>query len=112
MNDREILASTLRWHTTHQRRLAASAKLYEDKKAAKQSTGHFYSSDCGLSLKVSEAKRVERAALRALAKVCANVRGNQLLVCDAEVVELPALMTPPRLRQIDSVRCRGGRQRR
>lgn len=91
MNDHETLASALRWHTTHQSRLAASAKLYEHRKAARQSIGH-YSSDYLLTLNVTEAKRVERAALRALAKVCANARGIQLQVCDAEVVELPMLM--------------------
>ena len=91
MNDREILAAALRWHTTHLRRLAASAKLYAHRKAEKQSTGYF-PSDYDLGLKVTEAKRVERAALRALAKVCANVRGDQLLVSDADVIELPALL--------------------
>jgi hypothetical protein len=77
MNNQEILASALRWHTTHQRRLAASAKLYEHKKAKKQSTGYF-SSDYQLSLKVTEARRLERAALRQLAKLCEVVRGSQI----------------------------------
>jgi hypothetical protein len=85
MNDREILAAALRWHTVHERRMAASSKLYEHKKAEKQRTGYF-SSDCKLSLNVTEAKRVERAALRVLAKVCEKVRGNLKQVDDANEV--------------------------
>jgi hypothetical protein len=91
MNDHEILGAALRWHTTQQFRLAASAKLYEHKKAQQQSTGYF-SSDYDLRLRVTEAKRIELAALRALAKVCAKVRGNQQQVCDADVIDLPMVL--------------------
>jgi hypothetical protein len=88
MNDREILATAMRWHTTHQLRLSASANLYKHKQAQRRSTGYF-SSDCELSRNVTEAKRIELAALRALAKVCEKVRGNQQQVCDADVIDLP-----------------------
>jgi hypothetical protein len=88
MNDREFLATALRWHTTHQLRLDASAKLYEHKQAQRRSTGYF-SSDCDLSRNVTEAKRIELAALRDLDKVCTKVRGNLQQVCDADVIDLP-----------------------
>jgi hypothetical protein len=90
MNDREILAACLRWHTTHERRMAASSRLYEHKKAEKQRTGYF-SSAYDLSVEVTEAKRLERAALRALAKVCASVRTNQQGVTD--VIEMLPMLT-------------------
>jgi hypothetical protein len=88
MNDREFLATALRWQTTHQLRLAASRKLNAHKKAEKQRTG-FFSSDYGLSRNVTEAKRIELAALRDLDKVCTKVRGNLQQVCDADVIDLP-----------------------
>jgi hypothetical protein len=91
MNDREILTAVLRWHTIHELRLAASAKLYAHRKAAKQAMGHF-PSDYYLSLNVTEAKRIERAALRVLAKVCAKVRGNQRHVSEADVIDLSMLL--------------------
>jgi hypothetical protein len=90
MFEREILAAVLRWHTSHVRRLAATAKLYEHSKAQRQTSGHS-TSDLGLSANVIEAKRIERAALRALAKVCDGVRGSQHQVTDADVIELPVL---------------------
>ena len=37
--------------------------------------------------------RVELAALRQLAKVCAKVRGNQQRVTDADVIAVPVLIT-------------------
>ena len=88
--DRAILAAALRWHTTHERRMAASSKLYEHKKAEKQRTGYF-SSDYDLSLGVTEAKRPEQAALRALAAQCAKVRGTH--IDDAAVIDVPVRLT-------------------
>jgi len=38
-------------------------------------------------------KRTELAALRNLAKVCAKVRSNQHDVVDADVIDLPMLLT-------------------
>jgi hypothetical protein len=90
MFEREILAAALRWHTTHVRRLAASAKLYQYRKGQRQRTG-YWSLEGDLSQRVTELKRLEQAALRALAKVCAGVRGSQQQVTDADVIDLPVL---------------------
>jgi hypothetical protein len=60
----------------------ASNKFKSDQKKL---TG-FGGSDCDLSARVTVAKRVELAALRELAKVCARVRGNQSRVDDASEV--------------------------
>jgi hypothetical protein len=88
MNDTEILVTVLRWYATHQRRLAACHLLYESKKAEKQSMSRL-SSAYRLSLNVTEAKRVERAALRALAKVCMKVRGKQQNCWEDAAIVLP-----------------------
>jgi hypothetical protein len=90
MFEREIHAAALRWHTTHVRRLAATAQLYQFRKGQRQRTG-YWSLEGDLSQRVTELKRLEQAALRALAKVCAGVRGSQHQVSDAHAIDLPVL---------------------
>ena len=92
MNDREILAACLRWHTAHVRRLEIGAEQRRYQTEQKQRTG-FGGSDFEISQRLTAAKRPELAALRALAKVCANVRGNQQQVSDADVIDVPMLLT-------------------
>ncbi|MDD2883079.1 MAG: hypothetical protein PHQ58_21920 [Rhodoferax sp.] len=85
MNDREILAATLRWHTAHMTRMEATTASNKFKSDSKKRTG-FGGADRDLSARVTAAKRVELAALRDLAKVCAKVRGHQKHVDDANEV--------------------------
>ncbi|MBC7548276.1 MAG: hypothetical protein H7224_06500 [Polaromonas sp.] len=87
MNDREILTATLRWYTAHEARMKATTISNRFKSERKKRTG-FGGADFELSASVTAAKRVELAALRELAKVCAKVRGHQRDVDDAyQVVE-------------------------
>ena len=82
MNDREILAAALRWHTAHTTRMKATTESNRYKSDQKKLTG-FGGADFDLSRRVTAAKRVELAALRELAKICAKVRGHQTQIDDA-----------------------------
>ena len=90
MNDREILAACLRWHTLHVHRLEIGAEQRQYQKEQKERTG-FGGSDYAISQRLTAAKRLELAALRQLAKVCAKVRGNQQQVSDADVIDVRPL---------------------
>lgn len=92
MNDREILAAALRWHTAHVRRLEISAEQRRYQQAQKQRTGYGGASG-EIGDRLTAARRPELAALRALAAICAKVRGNQRQVIDADVIDVPALLT-------------------
>ncbi len=96
MNDREILAAALRWHTAHGCRMVIGAEQRRYQSEQKQRTG-FGGSDLEISRRLTAAKRVELAALRALAKVCASVRGNQKHIVDAGVIDVPMRLTYDRL---------------
>ena len=85
MNDREILTASLRCHTAHEDRMQATTISNRFKSESKKRTG-FGGADFRLSAAVTAAKRVELAALRELAKVCAKVRGHQMEVDDASQV--------------------------
>lgn len=92
MNDREILAACLRWHTAHARRLAIGAEQRRYQSEQKQRIG-FGGSDYEISQRLTAAKRVELAALRVLAKLCAKVRGKQHQLSDAAVIDVPMRLT-------------------
>ena len=97
MNDREILAAVLRWHTAHEARMAIGATKRRNEKALKAyGDNQFnpfaptYRESCRVRTaaddaaeQLTQAKRKELAALRGLAKVCAKVRGSQRQVEDA-----------------------------
>ncbi len=85
MIDREILIATLRWHSAHVVRMEATTASNRFKTDEKKRTG-FGGADRELSRRVTAAKRIELAALRELARVCARVRGNQSRVDDASEV--------------------------
>ncbi|MBV5300037.1 MAG: hypothetical protein JZU64_18400 [Rhodoferax sp.] len=85
MTNPEILAAALRWHTASEARLDASTASNKFKTDQKKATG-FGGADRELSRRVTTAKRIELAALRELAKVCAKVRTNQKQVDDANQV--------------------------
>ncbi|MDO8248746.1 MAG: hypothetical protein Q7T78_03390 [Rhodoferax sp.] len=111
MNDREILAACLRWHTSHARRLeigAAKRRLDTATKDAYERNG-VHPSDpgyldacrvrtaaCEAGERLTPARRTELAALRALAKVCAKVRSCQQQVSDADVIDVPMRLTHER----------------
>lgn len=95
MNDREILAAALRWHTAHVRRLEIGAEQRRYQTEQKQRTG-FGGSSLEIGERLTAAKRPELAALRALAAICAKVRGNQRRVSDADVIDVPMLLTHER----------------
>lgn len=91
MNDREILAAALRWHTLHVRRLEIGAEQRRYQTEQKQRAG-FGGSSVEIGQRLTAAKRPELAALRALAAICAKVRGSQQQVVDADVIDLPVLL--------------------
>jgi hypothetical protein len=65
------------------------------KSEQKKRTG-FGGADFDLSRRVTAAKRIELAALRELAKVCAKVRGHQTQVDDArQVVDVHVRLLEP-----------------
>lgn len=88
MNDREILAAALRWHTARIHRLEIGAEQRRYQQAQMQRTG-YGGSCCEIGGRLTAAKRLELAALRALAAICAKVRGNQQQVSDADVIDVP-----------------------
>ena len=92
MNNREIFAACLRWHTAHVRRLEIGAEQRRYTSEKKQRTG-FSGSDFEISQRLTAAKRTELATLRALAKLCASVRGNQQQESDADVIDVSVLIT-------------------
>ena len=98
LNDREILAACLRWHTAHARRLeigAENARRLKGERADYHNNSRQYFGPPSFETGplVTAAKRVELAALRALAKVCAKVRSNQNDVADANVIDVPMRLT-------------------
>ena len=90
MNDREILAACLRWHTAHTARLVIGAEQRRYQQTQMQRTG-FGGSDFGISQRLTAAKRLEQSALRDLAKLCTSVRGQQ--IDDADVIDVPMRLT-------------------
>ncbi|QRX83262.1 hypothetical protein [Glaciimonas sp. PAMC28666] len=83
MNDREIVAATLRWHTARTHRLLIGAQ----KRRADELEGFW---NAGLqiekALELTQARRVEQTALRVLAKGCKEHRGHLDMVEDADMV--------------------------
>lgn len=89
MNDRQIVAAALRWHTLQAQRLAIGAEQRRYIQAQKQHTT-FGGSSVEIGKRLTAAKRLELAALRELAKLCATARGQQ--VEEAKVIDAPALL--------------------
>jgi hypothetical protein len=99
VNDREILAACLRWHTAHVHRLEIGAEQRRYQLAQKQRSG-FGGSDYAISQRLTAAKRHELAGLRALAAICAKVRGSH--IDDADVIDVPVLIASDRLGDTDT----------
>jgi hypothetical protein len=90
MNDNELTAAALRWHTAHVRRLAVGkekrridAQLRAGGDGAWCLQRSIQQSEAGRQL--TELKRKELATLRELAKACAKQRGR---LQAADVIEL------------------------
>jgi hypothetical protein len=90
MNDLKILAAALRWHTARVRRLEIGAEQRRYLVEQKLRMG-FGGSSTEIGQRLTAAKRPEQAALRELAKLCANVRDRRIE--DAEVIDVPMLLT-------------------
>jgi hypothetical protein len=94
VNDPEVLAAALRWHTAYIKRLTIGAENARRLKAERADYGdgprrYFGPSSLETSPLVTAAKRIELAALRSLAKVCEKVRANQTTVVDVDVIDTP-----------------------
>jgi len=90
MNDLKILAAALRWHTARVRRLEIGAEQRHYQLMKKKLTG-LGGSSYEIGLRLTAAKRPEQAALRELAKLCANVRGHH--IDDADVIDVHMRLT-------------------
>ncbi len=98
MSDHEILTAALRWHTIHTKRLAIGAENARRQKAERADyrdgqRRYFGPSSGDTGPLLTAIKRTELAALRNLAKVCAKVRDSQHDVVDADVIDLPMMLT-------------------
>lgn len=103
MNDREILTAALRWSTAfeHRKEIDKQKRLYEKtlKAYGDQQFDPFsstYRHTCLLrnaaseaALRLTAARKRERAAMRHLANVCAIVREDQSHIADADVIDVP-----------------------
>jgi hypothetical protein len=107
MNDREILAATLRWHTAYEDRkeFGSKKRLYENElkvygdsqfdvySPTYQQSSWLRSAASDAALRLTVARKREQAAMRDLAKVCAKVREGQSHVADADVIDAPVRLT-------------------
>lgn len=84
MKGAEIIAAALRWHAANIKRLEASSESNRYKRDQKAATG-FGGADFRLSRKVTEGKRIELAALRALANAC--VESQEIFTIDVDATE-------------------------
>ena len=91
MNNRQILAAALRWHTFNTQRLAIGAEQRRYTQANKRNNG-FSGASCEIGQRLTAIKRIELAALRELAGLCAKVRSSQHDVVDAAVVAPPVVL--------------------
>ena len=87
MNNPKMLTACLRWHAARVRRLAIGAEQRQFILEQKTRTG-FGSSDVEISRRLPAAKRVEQAALRQLAAICADARGGQQQTAAADVIDV------------------------
>ncbi|MYM69251.1 hypothetical protein GTP45_20755 [Pseudoduganella sp. FT55W] len=94
MNDKELTAAALRWHTAHARRLAVGKekRRIDAQLRAGGDDGWclqrvIQQNEAGRQL--TELKRKELAALRELAKACAKQRGH---LQAADIIELDGML--------------------
>lgn len=90
MNDRELIHAALQWHAAHARRMTAGAeKRRLDRVIKAEGFDVMFSAarsrQIVVARELTELKRRELAALRALAKACAKQRGN---LASADVIDL------------------------
>jgi len=95
-----IAAAALRWHTAYERRRLAVKEKNLAERAFKEAGSRIGLSSAAQRMldsgpRVTELKRQERAAMRALAKVCASARNEITGAADATDA-LPKLASPAR----------------
>ncbi|MBA5686965.1 hypothetical protein [Rugamonas apoptosis] len=88
-HERELVHAVLQWHTAHARRMAIGAeKRRLEKQLKAEGLSIFspaYTQQGNAARQLTELKRKELAALRALAKACAKQRGH---LDSADVIDL------------------------
>lgn len=91
MNDREIVVAALRWHTARACRLVVGAQKRRADEVDGPGAGCL---QVEVSRLLSQARRMEQAALRALTKACEKQRSrlekaeDADLVTDEQIVEI------------------------
>jgi hypothetical protein len=95
MNDRELIHAALQWHAAHARRLTAGAeKRRLDRTIKAEGFDAMFSAarsrQIVVARELTELKRRELAALRALSKACAKQRGN---LDASDVIDLNGAIT-------------------
>lgn len=78
MNDHEITAAALKWHAANILRLQAFSQKRKEQQRTKERTGYAIASP-NTDRQATEAKRLERAALRVLAKSCAKSQAVHII---------------------------------
>ena len=91
MTNPKMLTACLRWHAAHVRRLAIGAEQRRFVLVQKQ-RGELGGSSMEISRRLTAAKRIEQAALRNLAAICADVRGGQQQTTDTDVIDVQAVV--------------------
>ena len=94
-NDRAIAAAAQRWLSARERRLEIGAEKRRWDKAAKVEDGVLSGAGrhaADAAARLTPAKRVEQAALRALAKACAKERGSRHQIEDAVLVTVTEVL--------------------
>jgi hypothetical protein len=86
----EIVASALRWHTARQRRMEIGAEQRRYQEDSKRRTG-FGGASYDIGVRLTEAKRLELAAARALFKLCETERLALGAASDGGVVDVVAV---------------------
>jgi len=87
----EIVAAALRWHTARQKRLEIGTAQRRYQEDSKRRTG-FGGSSLNIGPHLTEARRLELAAARALFKLCEAERVGLGAVTDAGVVDVVAVL--------------------
>ena len=90
MNDREIAGAAMRWYKANTARLIVSAAKRREEQYSRLIRGYPIASTA-IDKSHTEAKRLERSALRALAKVCARFQACQQEATD--VIEILPKLT-------------------
>lgn len=94
MNGMRVATAAIRWHAAKEVRLDAGRRKKHAVDATKTSAAFCRAYDLlrAAEMDLAEAKRMERTALRALAKECAAIRKG--LIATSDGVRMPQLPQP------------------